>query len=490
MRRVLVILIVMAILAVGGWLGYQYYWLPRQAEEAAPAYEIGQVMRGSIASTVSATGNIEPEAQVSLSFRTVGRVDKVLVAIGQAVEAGQLLAELETTDLTLALAQSRTSLEISQAQLAKLETPPDPNDIAALQAAVEVAQAGVGAADAALQSAQASYRDLLRGTSDAQRTVNEANLRQAEINLRMAQQAYDRVKWQPNIGELPQSAQLEQATVAYELAKAQAALSEEGPSQAQITAALNQIAQAEVGLRQAQSNVVTARNNLQNLLEGAAAADLAIARAQVRQAQLNQLQAENNLINAQLVAPLAGVVSQVNVRQGELANGALPALVLTDLNSFHMTVLVDEIDVRQVAVGQPVRISVDALPDQEITGKVTEISPTANDISGVIAYEVTVVPDPSDAPLRAGMSATAIITTAGVDNVVLLPNRYIQLDRETGRAFVYRLVNEQPTLQEVELGLRNERESQILAGLTDGDQVALVTVSSQERLRDQLFGGE
>ncbi|RIK33921.1 MAG: hypothetical protein DCC55_34065, partial [Chloroflexi bacterium] len=218
--------------------------------------------------------------------------------------------------------------------------------------------------------------------------------------------------------------------------------------------------------------------------------DLVIARAQVRQAQLNQLQAETGLTNAQLVAPINGVISQVNVRQGELTSGSLPAIVLTDLESFHMTVLVDEIDVRQVQVGQPVRLSVDALPDSELTGKVTKISPTANNVSGVIAYEVTVTPDSTDAPLRAGMSATAIITTAGVDNVVLLPNRFIQIDRESRRAFVYKLVNGEPVLQEVELGLRNERESQILAGLTDGDEVALVTQTSEERLRGVLFGGD
>jgi hypothetical protein len=76
-----------------------------------------------------------------------------------------------------------------------------------------------------------------------------------------------------------------------------------------------------------------------------------------------------------------------------------------------------------------------------------------------------------------------------VDNVVLLPNRYIQLDRENDQAFVYRMVNGAPALQAVELGLRNERESQILAGLTDGDSVALITASSGERLRGALFGG-
>jgi HlyD family secretion protein len=179
----------------------------------------------------------------------------------------------------------------------------------------------------------------------------------------------------------------------------------------------------------------------------------------------------------------------VNIKAGEIANNARPAVVLTDLSQFKMKVLVDEIDVRQVAVGQPVRLSVDALPGAEITGKVTEISPTASNVGGVVAYEVTVVPDPTDEPLRVGMSATAIITTANVDNVVLAPNRFITIDRNTGVAYVFKMVNGEPVRQQVELGLRNERESQILAGLQEGDQIALVTQTSEERLRGALFGG-
>lgn len=490
MRRILITLLLLALLGAGGWFGYQQYQ-QRQAEQTAlPTYETVAVQRGTIASTVSATGNIEPEAQVSLTFRSAGRIDKVLSSPGQTVEAGQVLAELETTELTLALAQAKISQEISEAQLAKLETPPSAEDIAAAQAAVVVAQTNVASAEAALASAQAGYRQLLAGPSAAQQTVNLAQVRQAEANLKQAQQAYNEVKNQPNIGMLPQSAQLEQATVSFEVARAQAALTEEGPDQAQVAGALNQIAQAQSGLRQAQSSVITAQNNLRTLLDGPNVEDLRIARAQVRQAELNALQAQYSLTNGQLVAPFHGVVSQVNIRQGELSGGQLAAIVLTDVDQFHMTVLVDEIDVRQIAVGQAARLSVDALPDHDLTGRVTEISPVANDVAGVIAYEVTIVPDPSDAPLRAGMSATAIITTAQVDNVVLLPNRYIQLDRETDQAFVYRLVNGAPALQEVELGLRNERESQILAGLTDGDSVALITASSGERLRGALFGGE
>jgi HlyD family secretion protein len=488
MKRLILFLVVAVVLGAGGWFAYQQFVVQPQAQAQEPSYETADVARGDILSTVSATGSIEPQAEVSLLFRSAGTVSNLLVSVGEAVQEGQLLAELDTTDLTLSLAQAKVSQEISAAQLQKLEAPPDPMDVAAAQAAVEVAQAGVAGAEAAIVSAQAAYQDLLLGPNATQQTINNSQLRQAEIALNQAQQSYNKIKDQPDAGMFPQAAELERATSAYEVAKAQAAITEEPATQAQLAQALNQIAQAQSGLRQAQAQVVNAQNSLADLLEGPKQEDIDIARAQVKQAQLSQLQAENSLANARIVAPFDGVVSQLNIKQGEQSANGLPAVVLTDLDGFTMKVLVDEIDVRQVAAGQPVRLSIDALPESEITGKVTRISPTAANVNNVVAYEVTIVPDPLDAPLRAGMSATAIITTAEVDDVVLIPNRYITLDRDTGKAYVYKLVDNQPALQEVELGLRNERESQVLAGLDAGDTIALITQSGAEQLR-ALFGG-
>ncbi len=107
-------------------------------------------------STVSATGAIEPEGQVSLVFRGAGRVGEVLAKEGDAVTAGQVLARLETDDLDLGLAQAETALVISQAQLDRLKTPVDEIDLTAAEAAVASAQASVESAQAALASAQAA----------------------------------------------------------------------------------------------------------------------------------------------------------------------------------------------------------------------------------------------------------------------------------------------------------------------------------------------
>ena len=212
MKRLLFTLVALLIIGAAGWFGFQRFQERRAALDEEPSYETVAVERGSISSTVSATGSIEPEAEVALSFRASGRVEQVLVSVGQPVEAGQLLAQLDVADASLALEQADVSLQISRAQLDKLEKPPSESDIIAAQANVTVAQASVASSEAALASAQASYRQLLAGASPEEIAVQESQVRQAAVNVRQAQSAYDVVKHRPNAGELPQAVQLEQTT--------------------------------------------------------------------------------------------------------------------------------------------------------------------------------------------------------------------------------------------------------------------------------------
>ncbi|MEZ4830757.1 MAG: biotin/lipoyl-binding protein [Caldilineaceae bacterium] len=117
MRRLITTLFILIVLAGVAWFGYQRFSEMQASAAEEPTYEIVAVERGSINSTVSATGSIEPESQVSLSFRSAGRASQVLVSVGQSVAEGQLLAQLDTSDIELALEQANVSLQISQAQL-------------------------------------------------------------------------------------------------------------------------------------------------------------------------------------------------------------------------------------------------------------------------------------------------------------------------------------------------------------------------------------
>jgi HlyD family secretion protein len=271
---------------------------------------------------------------------------------------------------------------------------------------------------------------------------------------------------------MPQSLQLQQATLEYELAQTNYRLSTRGATEAQKVAGQAQIAQAQA--------------SLDRLKQGLSDEDLRIAQAQVRQAEVAVEQARLALEAVSLFAPHDGVITAVNIEAGELTGG-MPAFEMTDLSRFHITVNVDEIDIGSLDIGQQASVSLDALPGAEITGRVASIAPTANLTTGVISYQVRIDLDPTDARLRSGMSATASIITARAEDAIVVPNRLIQLDRENDKAFVERVEDGVPVRIEIRIGMRNEQQSEVIAGLEERDVLAIRQASSLERLRE-TFG--
>ncbi|NOX61190.1 MAG: HlyD family efflux transporter periplasmic adaptor subunit [Chloroflexi bacterium] len=474
------IVALVALVLVGGISWYGYNVTGREKEPPPPDYEIYTVTRGDLAATVSATGVVEPAAEVNLVFRTAGPVAAVYVEVGDEVEAGQLLAELQTEELVLAREQAMVGLRLAQARLKQAQTPPDAADLAAAQAALESARASLAAAKAA-------YQDLLRGPSAAQRRSLEAAEKRAKVLLDAAQAAYNEIAHLPNAGMLPQAIQLQQATIDYEVAKANAEVALAPPSAGQKAAALAQIAQAESALAQAQAS-------LERLKRGPLPQDLEILQIQVDQAQIAVDQAELALRHARIIAPIDGVVGAVSIRANEVPNPAAPAITLTDPSGYHVTLHVDEIDIGRIRVGQPARVSIDALEGLELAGVVTRIAPTAAGGGGlggasIVTYEVRVDLEPTDAALRSGLTATVVIITDEVHDVVILPNRVMRLDRQTGQTYVEKIVDGAPRRVDLEIGLRNEQFSQILSGVEEGDQLAVRRTDTGEILRQRFFGG-
>ena len=503
MGRVIAIVLVIAAIGIGALVVLQRQGLVsvpvlanvgggRQPEE--PTFEAIDLSRGSIASTVSATGNIEPEAEVSLSFDSTGKVTQVLVTEGQAVRSGQLLAQLDIEAFQLARDEALVGQKIAQAKLNKLIAEADEGDLALARARINASQAAIAAAEANLNARRAENQ-ALGALSAADEAELEAAWRQAESAKDEADANKEKIRNQALVDPVEEKeieaadARYYQSVHAVAAARARLNSAKDPPTQAERASALHLIAQGRETLSQARAALIENQNSLRDLEEGPDVEDVDIARSELDQARISYEKAQLNIKNAQLLAPRDGVVSTVNVRVGELFSGTTAAIVLSDLESYHMKVQVDEIDVRQVQTGQEVRLVLDALPDTDIAGRVTSISPTANEVGSTITYEVEIVPEPTEAPLRAGMSATAIITTARVDNVLLIPNRYVQFDRDKNKYYVQKVVSGAPVLAEINIGLRNERESQILAGLSDGDQIALLSVDRQQQLASAIFGG-
>lgn len=485
MRRILIILIVVVALGAGGWWVYQNYFA--ETEEPVVEREEATVKAGTLTALVNATGTMLPESQTTLSFKSPGRVDQVLVEEGQGVRADEVLAQLETTDLAFAIdqaeiaaAQAEMSVDLAAVGLASAQAQ-------LLKAQQDAAEYDLAAAQSAVDSARATYRRLVSGPTAEEKRVARASLDQAEASRDQAQAAYDQVADRADVAMLPQSLQLEQATSAYEVAKANYELTMRPASNADLTAARSAIIQAEASLAR--------------LLEGISDEDLLVAQLGVEQAHIGVDQAQIGVDQAQLsldqalhglegtvlAAPHTGKITMVGIKEGELTGGQ-PAFILTDLSEYHVDVTVDEIDIGRVAEGQPVTVTLDALPGELLTGWVDTIADTAEFDTGVVSYKVTVRIDPSNAPLRVGMTANVDIVTERRDGVLLVPNRFVRIDRTTGQAFVDKLVGGEIVSTEIQIGLRDETFSEVLAGLEEGDVVVLVKESSREQLRRVMQG--
>jgi HlyD family secretion protein len=448
--------IIAAILVVAGLVGY---WFMQQGaattEAAAEGLETVTVQRGNIEATVDATGSVEPAAQITLSFSTGGVLHSLPVSEGDEVEAGEVLAQLGTAELSLGVTQAQLALTSAEASQAKLLSGANSDDILA--------------ASDNLASAEAALAKLREGPSQDEITVAKADLKRAEISLQEAQEQYDQYAWVGGIAALPQSVALQQATINYEQALAAYNIKMQGPTESEISAAEAAVAQA--------------RSQLNNLLEGASPEDVTMAQVAVDQARASLELAQIQLDGATIEAPFAGTVALLGAEIGEQVAPGAPMVTIIDTSGFHVDVKIDEIDIGQIALGQEARITLDAFPDEELEGQVDYISPAATEDLGTVSYLVRVSFRPTAMPLRSGMTANITIVTKRDENVLLIPSRAISVDRDTGIFYVNKVVNGGTQRVEIEIGIQDATQTEVLRGLSEGDEVAIQTVDLRQTLR-------
>lgn len=456
MKRTIVILLIIAAAVGVSVVGYQY---GRPVNEAPalvddPLVEIVPVGRKTLVDTVEATGRIEPRAEVEMNFEIGGVVEEVLVEQGQMITAGAVLARLNTTNLEFQLMEARIDLAQQEAELEKLFEPELAEKIASAQANVE--------------SARLKLAELLAGPDPDEVAKAEAELSRTQIALKKAQWEYDEVAYRGDIGAMPQADRLQEATLDYEIAQADYNLKVKESTPAEI---------AEV-----RAAVAGAEATLAELLQEPSAAEIAARQALVDKARLSLAQKERDLEKAVLVAPTDGVLLDVSIEPGErvLNDAQAAAMTIADTSAYLLKMEVDEIDIGQIRPGQQATIGLDAFFEREFAGVVTDISPrpVQADVEAIVMYEVTVSLDAgsADPGFLSGMTANATIQTGQLDEVVVVPNRALQIDRSGSRpgVFVEKLNGDgQPSRVEVELGLRNGDVTEVVAGLAEGDQVVI-----------------
>ncbi|MFN8529876.1 MAG: efflux RND transporter periplasmic adaptor subunit [Anaerolineae bacterium] len=460
------------------------------APAAAEIIDEAEVRQGELSVTISGTGAVMPARQVPLLFEASGTIAEILVHEGDRVATGDVIARLDTTDLENSLAEAQLALDQQQIAYDALSAPPRDVDVASAQAALDLAQASLNASydssssdtQAALAAVQADLarnrlwqaqlqRDLAANPSAAAFGLDITPLIPDGVDLTQEQidrinQTLNSVVSMPSVstgsaGQFDSS--LTQAEYGVEIADANASAAASRPGDV-------------AGIAQAQASVVQAQVAIDRLMNGASDDDLHAAQIGLQQAQLAIDQASVALDRALLVAPFDGVIAQSFLTIGETPPTQDPAVILIDDSAYYVDLAVDETDIVKVEVDQPVELSIDALPDTPVTGHVNRVAVAPTVIGGqLVTYPVRITIDTSDAPIRIGMSATATVLVNRLTDVLIIPNRFVRIDRNSGQAYVtvedpVGVFAELP----VELGLRGDTESQIISGVEAGQRVVLV----------------
>ena len=198
----------------------------------------------------------------------------------------------------------------------------------------------------------------------------------------------------------------------------------------------------------------------------------------VKMAELQLDQAEAELDKTIITASFDGIVAAVYIREGQQLSTmtyANPAICVIDPSEIKLSGVIDEIDVPKVKLGQEAIIVLDALPDKEVKGRVTFISPASTVQAGVVFYKTTITLENPDEELKDGMSATAEIILEQHDDVLLIPNRAIQGSLE--KPWVEVVTNGQIEERQISMGLSDGMYTEVLSGLEEGEEVVLPEVS-------------
>jgi membrane fusion protein, multidrug efflux system len=366
------------------------------------------------------TDDAQIDAHVTqVAARVGGTITKVNVDDNQLVEAGAVLVELDPRDYQVAVDRARAELADAEAStlaaqsVIPITSTTATSNVATARGGVAQARSGVAAAEKEVEAARARLVSA------------QARLRETEANATKAARDMERLRGLLAKDEVSQQ-QFDAAAAAAEAQRATAdsARSQVAEAEAGIRVAESKLAQARVGEEQAHAELQTAQTAPSQIAGSKARASAAEAHAQ--QARANLAQAELNLQYTTVKAPVRGVVSKKGINAGQVVQAGQPLLAIVQLDDVWVTANFKETQLKNMRPGQRAVIDVDALGGREFRGKVDSIAgatgarfsllppenATGNFVKVVQRVPVKIVLDSGQDPehlLRPGMSVTPTV---------------------------------------------------------------------------------
>jgi RND family efflux transporter MFP subunit len=421
--RALAALAGLVILAAAG-CGGEGASVPAAKATAAPeslTVTAAPVVGRDVERVVETTGSLLAWEEMTVNTSVPGTIERLLVDLGDRVQAGQVVAEMKTQEFTLGVQQAQAALRAARDALAR--------------------------AQAQVDSARASLQQVREG-----RKSWEANLKRWKVALDEARLNLDRTRTLAE-GEFIATRDLDAARTQYESVAAQ-------------------YESAQVDMGQYPERVRVAEAALRSELSAVEVAKAEVAR---REAELGL--AEKRLADATLRTPIGGAIARRHLNPGEHVRENVAVFSVVRSDPLKYSGVVSEHAALQIRAGQAVRLEVDPVPGRAFAGRVTRVSPAVDVANRTVLLEAE-VPNP-DGLLKPGLFARGVLATGRDAAVPFVPEAAVSTFAGVRKVFVLADGTAQERI--VTLGRKQDGVVEVRAGVRPGEQVA---TSSLGRLHD------
>lgn len=491
----------LVVLLGGGYWGYATL----TSNDGQTTYALAAVRRETITVTVSGSGQVSASNQVDVKPKASGDVTSVLVAKGQTVREGQVIAYLDSRTAQKAVRDAEANLQSAEISLQKLTQPTD--ELSLIQAQNNLAKAqetkttaendlsksyedgftnvanafldlptvmtglqdilykgdnslgGVGvwnlnfygdaiaaynsqglifrdSAHAKYQTAKAAYDKTFARYKATSRTDSPEKIAALiEETYETTQAVSEAIKASNNLIQLYKDEFTENSLTPKPLADTHLSAlgTHTGTTNTHLSKLItttNDITSNKNAIINAERSITENTQSLTDLKAGTDALDLKSAQLTVTQRKNALQDARETLADYVIRAPFAGTIAALDVRRGDsVSGGTAVATVITKEQLAEITL--NEVDAATVAVGNPVKLTFDAIDGLTIDGKVAQIDTIGMVSQGVVSYTVTVSFNTQDDRIKSGMSVSADITTAQKENALVIPNEAIKYRDDT-----------------------------------------------------------
>ncbi|GED70540.1 hypothetical protein BRE01_42420 [Brevibacillus reuszeri] len=499
-KKWIIIAAIAVVLGGGGYYGYTYFTGKDAATEETPmekpSFPTAAVELGEVKKVIFSSGTVEAKAREEVKPEISGKVQRLLVKEGQTVKKGDVLFTVDSADAQLEMQKQELSILRAKKELDELKNKKDsihsdkagkvkeilfkdgdtvtPDSVVAKLtntdylkitgkfSAYEAEQFRVGQKVKIFITASLYYVDGVVTAIDlvGKKEAGLGGVHNVEVLVKKPGAIY--------VGDMGEVQFTDAKGTLY---ASQMATPFELPDEMEVLAGTHgKIAKVNFE----KDDEVKAGQLLFKMDMTSSDLELQEKELSLKESLLTMEQKKREIAKKQVEAPINGVITKVNVKEGESPGSGEPAVIIMDTTSVYFVAAVDEIDIPSIKLGQSVDVYVTAFGNKPFKGKVTELPKEGTKEDKTVRFAVKIeLSDTTD--MKHGMTGDCDIYVEQKENVKRLPIHAVEfLEEGKGSVMVKDPTTEEPTSKEVTVGVEGTDFVEIIDGLKEGDEVLLM----------------